>query len=52
MEEGAIFVQYIVPLVGLHRSLLATFTCSCPPYAQVMTELFDTMAQSLALHYA
>ena len=51
MEDGAIFVQYIVPLVGLHRYLLATFTCSCPPYAEVMTELFDTMAQSLALHY-
>jgi hypothetical protein len=52
MEDGAIFVQYIVPLVGLHRYLLATFTCSYPPYAQVMTELFDTMAQSIALHYA
>jgi hypothetical protein len=51
MEDGAIIVQYLVPLVGLHRYLVATFTCSCPPYAQVMTELFDTMAQSLALHY-
>jgi hypothetical protein len=52
IEDGAIIVQYIVPLVGLHRYLLATFTCSCPPYARVMTELFDTMAQSLTLHYA
>lgn len=52
MEDGAIIMQYIVPLVGLHRYLVATFTCSCPPYAQLMTELFDTMAQSLALHYA
>lgn len=52
VEDGAIIVQYLVPLVGLHRYLVATFTCSCPPYARVMTELFDTMAQSLALHYA
>jgi hypothetical protein len=52
IEDGAIIVQYIVPLGGLHRYLLATFTCSCPPYARVMTELFDTMAQSLTLHYA
>jgi hypothetical protein len=52
MEDGAIIVQYIVPLAGLHRYLLATFTCSCPPYARAMTELFDTMAQSIALHYA
>ena len=52
VEDGAIIVQYIVPLGGLHRYLLATFTCSCPPYARVMTELFDTMAQSLTLHYA
>jgi hypothetical protein len=52
LENGAIIVQYIVPLVGLHRHLVTTFTCSCPPYARMMTELFDTMAQSLALHYA
>jgi hypothetical protein len=52
LEDGAIILQYIVPLVGLRRHLLATFTCSCSPYARVMTELFDTMAQSLALHYA
>lgn len=52
LEDGAIIVQYLVPLVGLHRYLVATFTCSCPPYARIMTELFDTMAQSLALHYA
>lgn len=52
LEDGAIIVQYLVPLVGLHRYLVATFTCSCPPYARVMTELFDNMAQSLALHYA
>jgi hypothetical protein len=52
LEDGAIIVQYLVPLVGLHRFLVATFTCSCPPYARVMTELFDMMAQSIALHYA
>lgn len=52
LEDGAIIVQYIAPLIGRHTALLVTFTCSCPPYAQVMTELFDGMAQSVALHYA
>jgi len=51
VEDGGIIVQYIVPLVGERRDILATFTCTCPPYARLMTELFDTMAQSLALHY-
>jgi hypothetical protein len=51
VEDGAIIVQYMAPLVGRHTTLLVTFTCSSPPHARVMTELFDTMAQSVSLHY-
>ncbi len=51
VEDGAIIVQYLAPLAGSHTTLLVTFMCSSPPHAQVMTELFDTMAQSVSLHY-
>jgi hypothetical protein len=51
VEDGGTIVQYIAPLLGRYTALLVTFTCTCPPYAAVMTELFDSMAQSVALHY-
>jgi hypothetical protein len=51
IEDSAIIVQYLVPLVGGLAHVVLTFTCPCPPYARVMTELFDTMAESLVLHY-
>lgn len=51
IEALGIIVQYLVPLVGGFADAVLTFTCPCPPYARVMTELFDTMAQSLELHY-
>ena len=51
IENGAIIVQYFVPLVGGTADAVLTFTCPCPPYASVVTELFDNMAQGLVLHY-
>lgn len=51
VEDGGIIVQYLVPLAcGLADAVL-TFSSPCPPYAQVMTELFDAMAEGLVLHY-
>jgi hypothetical protein len=52
IEDGAIIVQYLVPLVGGLADVVLTFTCPCPPYARLMTELFDTMAEGLVLHYS
>lgn len=49
--DSAVIVQYLVPLTGGFADAVLTFTCPCPPYAQVLTELFDNMAQSLVLHY-
>ncbi|HEY3926290.1 MAG TPA: hypothetical protein VGL75_17140 [Acidothermaceae bacterium] len=51
VENDGIVVQYIVPLFGCGAHVVVTFTSTCPPYARIMTELFDTMAQSLELHY-
>jgi hypothetical protein len=51
IDDSAIIVQYLVPLVGGFSDAVLTFTCPCPPYARVMTELFDTMAEGLVLHY-
>lgn len=51
IEDDAIIVQYLVPLVEGLADVVLTFTCPCPPYAQLMTELFDTMAEGLVLHY-
>ncbi len=51
VDAPGIVVQYLVPLRGGFAHAVLTFTCPCPPYARVMTELFDTMAQSLELHY-
>jgi hypothetical protein len=50
MRNDGIILQYIVPLIGGIADLLLTFSCPCPPYADLMTELFDTMAESLVLH--
>ena len=51
VQDGGAIVQYLVPVMDATAGIVLTFTCPCPPYAQVMTELFDTMAQSLVLHY-
>jgi hypothetical protein len=51
ISDGGLILQYIVPFVAGIADVVLTFTCPCPPYARVMTELFDTMAQSLELHY-
>jgi hypothetical protein len=50
MRNDGIILQYIVPLIGGIADVLVTFTCPCPPYAELMTELFDAMAESLVLH--
>jgi hypothetical protein len=49
--DSAVIVQYLVPLVNGSAVVVLTFSCPSPPYAQLMTELFDAMAQSLVLHY-
>lgn len=51
IEDRAIIMQYLVPLAGGMADAVLTFSCPCPPYARVMTQLFDTMAESLVLHY-
>ena len=51
IEHSAILLQYLVPLVGGLADAVLTFSCLCPPYARVMTELFDAMAESLVFHY-
>jgi hypothetical protein len=51
IEDTAIIVQYLVPLAGGFADAVLTFTCAWPPYARVMTKLFDTMAEGLVLHY-
>jgi hypothetical protein len=50
IRDDGLILQYIVPLIGGVADVLLTFTCPCPPYAALMTELFDAMAQSLVLH--
>jgi hypothetical protein len=50
-EDGALIVQYLVPLVNGSAVVVLTFSCPSPPHARLMTELFDAMAQSLVLHY-
>jgi hypothetical protein len=51
VEDSAILLQYLVPLVGGLADAVLTFSCLCPPYARAMTELFDAMAESLVFHY-
>ena len=51
IEDSGVIVQYLVPLVAATADVVLTFSCPCPPYARLMTELFDVMAQSLVLHY-
>jgi hypothetical protein len=51
IEDGGVIVQYLVPLVNGSAVVVLTFSCPFPPYARVVTELFDAMAQSLVLHY-
>jgi hypothetical protein len=51
IEDDAIIVQYLVPLVDGSADVVLTFSCPCPPYTRLMTGLFDAMAQSLELHY-
>jgi hypothetical protein len=51
IENSGVVVQYLVPLVDGTVDVVITFSCPCPPYAPVMTELFDAMAQSLELHF-
>jgi hypothetical protein len=50
IKDDGLILQYIVPLIGGIADVVVTFTCPCPPYAELMTELFDTMAESLVLH--
>jgi hypothetical protein len=50
IKDDGMILQYIVPLIGGSADVVLTFTCPCPPYAELMTELFDTMAESLVLH--
>ena len=51
IQHSAIIVQYFVPLVGGIADAVLTFSCPCPPYASVVTELFDNMAEGLVLHH-
>jgi hypothetical protein len=51
IENSGVVVQYLAPLVNGTVDVVLTFSCPCPPYARVMTELFDAMAQSLDLHF-
>jgi hypothetical protein len=50
MSSG-VLVQYFVPLPVLRPTalVLLTFTCPCPPYAELTTKLFDVIATSLSL---
>jgi hypothetical protein len=50
VEDGGVIVQYLVPLVDPTADIVLTFSCPCPPYARLMTAMFDDMAQSLQLH--
>jgi hypothetical protein len=50
IKDDGMILQYIVSLIGGTADVVLTFTCPCPPYAELMTELFDTMAESLVLH--
>jgi hypothetical protein len=50
ITERAVSVQYLVPLPYEPLDVVLTFTCPCPPYVKVATELFDTMASSLVLY--
>ena len=50
IENRGVVVQYLVPLVNGTVDVVLTFSCPCPPYSRLMTELFDAMAQSLDLH--
>jgi hypothetical protein len=51
IRDDGMILQYIAPLIGGLADVVLTFTCPCPPYAELMTDLFDAMAQSLELHY-
>jgi len=50
IKDDGMILQYIVPLIGGIADVVLTFTCPCPPYTELITELFDTMADSLVLH--
>jgi hypothetical protein len=51
VEDSGVIVQYLVPLVDGSVDVVITFSCASPPYARLMTQLFDAMAQSLELHF-
>jgi hypothetical protein len=51
IEDGGVIVQYLVPLVDGSADVVLSFSCAFPPYARLMTDLFDVMAQSLELQY-
>jgi hypothetical protein len=51
VEDSGAIVQYLVPLVDGRADVVITFSCASPPYALLMTQLFDAMAQSLELHF-
>ncbi len=51
LENRGVIVQYIAPLADGTADIVMTFSCACPPYTRLMTQLFDAMAQSLELHY-
>jgi hypothetical protein len=49
--DGAVSVQYLVPMPHAAHDIVLTFTCPCPPYATTAIELFDAMASSVVLRY-
>ncbi|MGH8891497.1 MAG: hypothetical protein ACRDV3_17255 [Acidothermaceae bacterium] len=49
---GGICVQYLVPVQDSSRQVVLTFTSPFAPYAEVLLELFDSMASSFALEYS
>jgi len=49
---GGICVQYLVPVPDSSRQVVLTFTSPFAPYAEVLLELFDSIASSFALEYS
>jgi hypothetical protein len=49
--DGAVSLQYLVPMPHAAHNVVLTFTCPCPPYAGKAIELFDAMASSVVLRY-
>ena len=52
LVAGGICVQYLVPVPDSSRQVVLTFTSPFAPYAEVLLELFDSMASSFALEYS